>query len=74
MVHTTWNKGKKMSEEQKRKISDSRKGKKASEEAKRNMSKSSVMPKISVAYKEYKSNGGTLKWYDFLKEYSKQIV
>ena len=57
--------------ERRRKISESRKGIHHTEETKRRISENNVMPKIAAAYKKYKANGGSLKWHDFLKEYSK---
>ena len=71
--------GKHHSEETKRKMSESQKGEKSywygknlSDETKQKMRESNNTPKVAIAYKEYKSNGGTLTWNEFQKEYSKQ--
>jgi len=65
-------KSKTYSEETKRKMSESHKGKKCphSDDCKRKISESRL--KMSIAYKEYKTNGGTLLWNEFQKEYSKK--
>lgn len=68
-----WLKGKALSEEHKRSLSNAWDySKHFSEETKRKISENNAMPKISAAYKEYKSKGGTLTWNEFQKEYSKQ--
>lgn len=72
-------KGKKMhSEEWKQQLSEVRTGegnpfykKHHTPDARKNISENSAVPKVSQAYKEYKLNGGTLKWNEFQKEYSK---
>ena len=66
-----WNKGKEMSEEAKRKSSESHKGKKMSEEAKRNMSESRKGTKLSEETKQKmsESHKGTK-----LSEESKQKI
>ena len=63
------NKGKHLSDKTKEKMSLSHKGKEFSEEHKRNLAVAKL--KMSIAYKEYKLNNGTLSWLDFRKEYSK---
>ena len=72
-------KGKKMSEEFCKKISEAKKGenhhmfgKTHTEEARKKISKNSATPKVAIAYKEYKANGGTLKWNEFQKTF-KQV-
>jgi len=86
----TWNKGKHLSEEHRRKDSESNKGKKCSEETRRKISEnnarywtgkkhseehrrkdSETQKRKSILYKEYKANGGQLKWNDWQREYSK---
>ena len=79
VVHTEeWNK--KVSEarrsikhtpEARRKISEANKGRAQPESMKQNVSK--TLQKKAVAYKEYKTNGGTLNWNEFQKEYKKLI-
>lgn len=62
-------KGKPHSEEMRRKLSEVMKSKmhgSQSEEWKRKMSKASKAD--SIAYKEYKANGGTMKWKEFRKQ------
>jgi len=64
-------KGIKFSSEHCKNISDALKGKKFSKERCQKLSEHSAMPKMSALYKEYKANGGFLKWNDFRKELSK---
>ena len=58
-----WNKGASMDKDQRAKISSSRKGKGTGSCPK----KKEAMLKARTAYKEYKSNGGTLVWNDWRK-------
>lgn len=82
------NNGRKLSEEARKNVSEGHKGLKRSQETKRKMSEATKSrpeewrkklsernntPKVSVAYKEYKSNGGTLKWNEFQKEYNRSL-
>lgn len=74
-------KGKILSEEHKSKISESLSGKKnpmygkhLSLETRRKCSENSAIPKVAIAYKEYKANGGTLKWNEFQKEYKNNQI
>lgn len=82
-VQKSHRKGKNISDEQKQKISNTlkgnipwNKGKKGvqhhSEETKNKLSESvkQTKIKISAAYKDYKSNGGTLTWNEFQREYT----
>lgn len=64
-------KGKKHSMEARLKISKNsfNRGKKLPEEYKRKISE--TKQNVSKLYKEYKSDGGTLRWNEFQKEYSK---
>lgn len=63
-----WQKGSKKSDEHRRKISKAMKGKKlppCSEEHKRKISEAHKA--AAAVYKEYKANGGTMKWNEFMK-------
>lgn len=68
-------KGIKRSDETKQKISIANKGKVVSEETKRKISEScreasiKKIGPVKIAYREYKVNGGTLKWNDFQRMY-----
>ena len=66
--------GKTRSPETIRKITESNTGKKRTPEQKRNMSNAQKghkrTTKVAEAYREYKANGGQLKWNDFQKEYT----
>lgn len=67
-------KGKKHSEESKQKMSKSlkgrdawNKGKELSESQKQKMSLNSAARKNAILFREYKNNGGTLKWNEWQK-------
>lgn len=64
-------KGKKLSEEWKRNIGKAMKGIKFSEE--RNKKIAEANQRYLASYKEYKLNGGTLKWNEFRKNYKNLI-
>lgn len=51
------------------KIRQGRLGKNHTTETRMKMSENSGMRRMSLVYQEYKSNGGVLKWREFLKEY-----
>ena len=85
-VGVPWNKGVEATDEHKRKVSEALKGRKFSEEHKskigksnknpssstrKKMSENNISRKLSIEYKKYKENGGTLKWGEFQKEYKK---
>lgn len=61
-----------VTDETKRKMSEAKKGKTRSEEAKKKISENNKVHFVSQLYKEYKENGGTMKWNDFQKEYYKK--
>lgn len=65
--------GKHHNEEAKRKIGESTKrgllGKPKTEEHRKKISENNGSRKLSIIYKKYKSNGGVLKWVEFLKHY-----
>lgn len=67
-------KGKQLTDEQKKKIGDANRGKVRSEEYKNKMrdTKKKQCQMYSIAYKEYKSNGGELNWYQFIKYFNKK--
>ena len=64
--------GKHHTEEVRKKLSEMHRGKHLSEETRKSISKNSATPKVAIAYKEYKANGGTLKWNEFQKTF-KQV-
>lgn len=70
------NKGKKLSEERKRKLSEKLKGRVISEEARKKLSISSKrangprMKLVSQKYKTYKANGGKLTWNEYQRYFS----
>lgn len=64
--------GKHLSEETKRKIIESKQN--ITEETKRKMSENNFQKRISLEYKKYKANGGTLNWNEFRKEYKNSQI
>lgn len=66
--------GHSVTEETKIKMSETHKGKKLSEETKRKLSENSPSRKESVLYKEYKANGGLLKWNNWRREYKNMKI
>lgn len=67
-------KGKKLSDEDRINISERTRAAMTNKEIRKKISEHNATPKVAIAYKEYKSNGGTLTWNEFQKEYSKQIA
>jgi len=61
-----------VSEETRKKLSERSKGRKYTNESKEHMSasRSEYLAPIRIAYKEYKSSGGTMKWNEFCKDYA----
>ena len=60
-----------ISDETRQKLSNASTGRTHTDEAKKKMStaRSEYLAPIRIAYKEYKSNNGTLKWNEFCKWY-----
>ena len=82
------NKGRKYSEDVRKRNSEGHKGIKRNQETRRKMSEATknrpdewrqklsennATPKVAQVYKDYKSNGGTLTWNEFQKQY-KNII
>lgn len=70
--------GKSRSENTKRKISKTLEGHYLSDDSKRKISEANkgkhfLTKKVAETFKEYKLNGGTLKWNEFQKEYKNNI-
>lgn len=69
-----------LSDENKMKLLEANKGnnyflgKHHNPETRQSISKNSAMPQKAALYKEYKKNGGVLKWHEWQKEYSKGAI
>ena len=67
----TWMKGKHHTEEANEKNRQAHLGRRLSPETRKKVSENSAKPKMAKEYKEYKANGGILKWNEWQKEYKR---